>query len=132
MSDDHTKPPIETGAETFLRVLQIWQSVGAQYNRPKRPEPNAFFISRSGEIELELDDEFPALLRTTEGQYSFGGYTLLGGSTARPRTFMDVLKTAFDVVELVPKKPLEKSHGSNTGPVIALRTKPLPERNEAQ
>lgn len=120
------------GTEVFNRVLQIWQNVGAEYRTPKRAEVNKFFVSRSGEIELELDDDFPALLRTAEGQYPFGGYTIVGGSTAKPRTFMDVLRTEFDVVELIPQKPFEKSHGSHTGPVVALRAKPAATRNEEQ
>jgi|SRR5215216_2410950 len=120
------------GTEVFKRVLQIWQTAGAEYRTPKTREPNKFFPSRSGEIELELDDAFPALLRTTEGQYSFGGYTTLEGSTAQLRTFMDLLRSEFDVVELVPQKPFEKSHGSNTGPIVALKAKALPERNEGK
>ena len=123
MTDNVNLPLHATGAETFVRILQIWQSVGAEYTRAKRPEPNNFFPSPSGEIELELDDDFPALLRTTEGQYSFGGWTIRGGSNAKPRMFMEALKAEFDTIELQPRKPLDKSHGSNTGPVIALRSK---------
>jgi hypothetical protein len=98
MTDDINLQTDATGAETFIRILQIWQSVGAEYSRAKRPEPNNFLPSPSGEIELELDDNFPALLRTTEGQYSFGGWTIRGGSSAKPRMFMERLKSEFDIV----------------------------------